>query len=817
MPWQSLSQTLNSRPRILAGPILRKVTPTSVTVWVAMRVHATVALTVSHAEGVVATGTASTVALGTNLHIVAVTANTPPNEPLEEAFIYRYDMTFLLGPAQIINLAQASGNALLAYSPFTLPTFSLPPRDLNRLRLLQGSCRRPHAPGVDMLPYIDTLIASSAVDPFSRPHQLLLTGDQIYADDVAASMLLMLVDASTTLLGWSEILPIPSTVFGAEADSSEKLSPLMRGYLLFLNRFTSEDLENHLVSLGDYLCMYLFVWSDVLWPRSPVTLPSVDDIELSIRTKFLLLPLISKKFLPRPSRSSMQAHIDRLNAFRQTLPAVRRVLANVPSYMIFDDHEVTDDWNMTREFCENVYGSDLGLRLVQNALAAYSLCQHWGNAPEDFTDATPGRALLQFLDTPNLATKPADYSRDSASIRGLLGIHAAAALRNRAEHGLFHDANSLKFHFTVEGTGHQVIFTDTRTWRSYPNATHPLPKNTQTNQFKRQIIDVPETRDRLLLVVLSTNMPPVQPIRALASHDRLANLAKFHPDIYEAWELPSVFFDRMLTALASKLPESVGGQRTGAAIVLSGDVHHSFASRIIYRATHRFEDAQPQAAAAVIAQLVASPFKNQDDNTQGLHREGYFFCPIPLAGDLMIREVMTEGYVGFNASAGSTEAVGERLRAGLSGTPVIERIKPGTIDVTGGTLVMIRLFRAPDFRYRLDYLLPDTQLVQLPPAPITPQPPPTTPAERFEALEMRAAAMRRYDRYNLSNPPKVVGLNNFGEMRFIWGATNDRKVNHILHWWDPVGSTFKTTTYAVRLDVNSPTDPQFPDIRAVEP
>jgi hypothetical protein len=32
--------------------------------------------------------------------------------------------------------------------------------------------------------------------------------------------------------------------------------------------------------------------------------------------------------------------------------------------MICDDHEFTDDWNMTRRFCQGVYGGDLGVRVA---------------------------------------------------------------------------------------------------------------------------------------------------------------------------------------------------------------------------------------------------------------------------------------------------------------------------------------------------------------------------------------------------------------------------------------------------------------------
>jgi phosphodiesterase/alkaline phosphatase D-like protein len=57
------------------------------------------------------------------------------------------------------------------------------------------------------------------------------------------------------------------------------------------------------------------------------------------------------------------------------------VLANVPTYMIFDDHDVTDDWNLTARWRHRVHASPAGRRIVANALAAYWAFQGWGNDP----------------------------------------------------------------------------------------------------------------------------------------------------------------------------------------------------------------------------------------------------------------------------------------------------------------------------------------------------------------------------------------------------------------------------------------------------
>jgi hypothetical protein len=213
MPVDSLANRLSSLPRVLAGPILRQVTATSVTVWFALReARSSVTLTVSDDKSKpLMQGSRSTVAIGNALHIVAVTAHPiPPFTGLTEGNIYLYNVDFGGG----MDLAAATNAAAgdLSYAPdYSLPSFCLPPKDLNTLRLFHGSCRMPHASGPDALALLDVLIAQAATNAHDRPHQLLLMGDQIYSDDVADSLLLLLTDAGDTLLNgtgtnWTETL-----------------------------------------------------------------------------------------------------------------------------------------------------------------------------------------------------------------------------------------------------------------------------------------------------------------------------------------------------------------------------------------------------------------------------------------------------------------------------------------------------------------------------------------------------------------------------------------------------------------------------------
>jgi hypothetical protein len=825
MPWSPLAGRLNDLPLLIAGPILRQVTPDAVTVWVALRRQADVTLLVLDPDGnTVLRGKRRTIAIGTNLHVVAVTAEVqPPFAPLREGIVYRYDMTFGFQGGLTRALADATESASLAYPPLTLPSFCMPPGDINTLRLIHGSCRLPHGNGPDALALLDDLIAPAASNPAARPHQLLMTGDQIYADDVAASMIVMLTDAADTLLGWQETLPVDAAHGGPAVGA--QLSPFARRKVLEDVGFTSEDLDAHLMTFGEYVCMYLFVWSDTLWDTS--SLASFLDVTASVKKN--TDPRVFKhweRFLEK-KRASIESHIGKMKLFRSTVPKVRRALANIPSYMIFDDHEVTDDWNMTRDLCESLYRPAIGLQIVQNALTAYALCQHWGNCPEQFADTgaappPPGLTLLRLLDSGNAAT----YASNTAGIRTRVAVHDFAAVSARQPPAVFHGSGALTYNYTIEGPGHQVIVTDTRSWRAFPRGGDEAPDLLPDSQIRQQIRDVqPPTGGRALLVVLSTNAPPVQPIRSAAVHSTLANAAEHFPDIWESWELPSQSIDRsfpsidrLFKAITDRLP-LVAGERRGPAILLSGDVHISFASRLLFRAATRFEDppAQRQPVTAVLAQLVASSFRKQTDKTVSFHRIGYDYAPF--GTKWLVPRHAPESYVGWNLPAGQKETIGRiTYAAGLAGGGTVRRkiTGPTTLAVPrggDGVSIQLEVSRDPDYSYRLDYLTATNEgSLPVNPAPIPPTPGGGTPDARKQAAEAYNKATGNYRAYNKANATtrQIVGLNNLAEITFDWGAGDAKTVIHTLRWRDPTTGLVIFTTYIVNLN---PSDPAFPELR----
>ena len=425
-------------PLILAGPLLRKTEANIVTVWVALkearsnvelRVYRGVSLKAdSTPKTLMLYGIGSTVALGNNIHVIAISASVyGPNGPLLPDEMYCYDIAFgngqKLNDPGVFSVAAGTnsmyGASEICYGNSSLPTFALPPSDLNNLHILHSSCRKPHggtahAGEKDALALADTIIGQNYDNASLRPHQFYHTGDQIYADDVAGSLLYMLHDASMYLLGWVENLPEVSQL--PDATWPNALQPGNRWDTIQQLTKLSVDQSgiNHLMRLGEFYCMYLFVWSDVLWPND-ANMPSFKDVypdsaETVQRT--YTNPNNDRDYVrteETPVKEFYTIQKKQILDFRGTLKQVRRALANIPSYMMCDDHEVTDDWFISYGWVQGVYGYDwdthtyrtdynLGRRIIQNALSAFNIFQAWGNKPASYQLAgTPENTLLTSL------------------------------------------------------------------------------------------------------------------------------------------------------------------------------------------------------------------------------------------------------------------------------------------------------------------------------------------------------------------------------------------------------------------------------------
>ena len=79
-------------------------------------------------------------------------------------------------------------------------------------------------------------------------------------------------------------------------------------------------------------------------------------------------------------------------------PPVRWLLSTLPTAMIFDDHDVRDDWNTSRAWREKMAGLDWWQGRIEAGLMTYWLYQHLGNQSPDALAQDELLAALQRAD-----------------------------------------------------------------------------------------------------------------------------------------------------------------------------------------------------------------------------------------------------------------------------------------------------------------------------------------------------------------------------------------------------------------------------------
>src|SRR5690606_30324094 len=135
------------------------------------------------------------------------------------------------------------------------------------------------------------------------------------------------------------------------------LPAMRRGKLLRLEaRLSTGSSANHLITFGEFAAMYLAVWSSRVWRR----LATADEIFVGATPNAVMADLVtrweacSKMGSLEKWREAHTASVTAQDAntvrFRAAGPKVARALADVATYMIFDDHEITGDWNLSKRW-----------------------------------------------------------------------------------------------------------------------------------------------------------------------------------------------------------------------------------------------------------------------------------------------------------------------------------------------------------------------------------------------------------------------------------------------------------------------------------
>lgn len=819
-------------PLLLAGPLVRRVESTSAAFWVALSEPATVAVTVwqglqtstgagtaSPGGPVAATGSAATRAFGAHLHVAVVVAQAAIT--LSPGTVYAYDVMIDSGGQRRglrdLRLLQdaddgegsrqpgvtglAPKHLALGYGPDRLPTFATAGPTIPDLRIMHASCRKSHGPGPDALVWVDDEIKEHLSNPAERPQQLFLTGDQVYSDDLSGCLLPMLSGIGTDLLGFDELVDVD----GADV-ATTRLPALMRARLCReVARLSTSAADNHLIGFAEFAAMYLCAWSPHVWrgladaadvfTQAP---PDADALHLDDWVEKFGSVEAWQNHRPdkrKPSvGESFAAEVVRTRAWRDAAPKVARALANVSTYMMCDDHEVTDDWNLTAAWRRRVVTAPLGRTILRNGLMTFALFQAWGNDPAGWTrtpQAQPsaGERLLDAIE---------DFAAD--------GPTTAATTRDALEDllGLTEPVKDPQVVFAcgVDGPMHRVHVLDTRTRRRYEPGDVSPPR-LLGESLDDQLPKGPLAGGRELLVVVSP-VPLlfprlfdalVQP--AAAAVTDLSNYARraggLTPGIragaeewdVEGWQAVENEFEAMIRRL--------GTYRR--VVLLSGDVH--FASTLVLDFWAGADD-QPDSR---IVQCTSSASRNEMDSRQQVLLRALRF------GQQLLRGRPYERLAWEQRPAVAVPAGGD-IRPGRRARMLRD---PGLMPASGWP-ADTTVTRPPDWRWSLRVLRDDRAH---PPRRVADQEHEALPAwDTADPVRSYAAvaAAHAAAAFTASDPLRLmVFRNNVGIVSFEADGANEYQVKHTILTVSDDGSGDAFTEHTVSTAADSPA----PQLRTV--
>ena len=283
------------------------------------------------------------------------------------------------------------------------------------------------------------------------------------------------------------------------------------------------------------------------------------------------------------------AEYERLYRHSWSDPEIRWLMSTVPTAMIFDDHDIRDDWNTSAAWRAEMEKEPWWRDRIRAGLASYWVYQHLGNlSPAELADDQ-------------------DYQRLLAT-EGDTWPHLAD-LADRADQEV--DCNKgLRFSYRWDLGRSRLIMIDSRNGRILESGQRMIIGEREFAWLEAQAEECPDEIDHLVLASsVPWLMPPaigdLETLNERAAdrsgwRGRLAEKIRVAGD-FEHWPAYLKSFLRL-----AEMVGRVAGHPDGPATVsvLSGDVHHSYAARA------ELAGDSAGSASAAVHQLVCSPVHN---------------------------------------------------------------------------------------------------------------------------------------------------------------------------------------------------------------
>ncbi len=265
-------------------------------------------------------------------------------------------------------------------------------------------------------------------------------------------------------------------------------------------------------------------------------------------------------------------------------PEVRWLLSTVPSCMIFDDHDVIDDWNTSASWLADMRATDWWRDRLLSGLMSYWVYQQLGN-----------------LSPAELANDPV-YAAVREAADGTDALRDFAAKADA-------DPAAVRWSYRRDFGRVRLLMVDSRAARVLEEDRRAMLDPGEEAWLREQALDGREAYDHLLI---GTSLPWLLP--HLVQDAEAWNAAMCAGERGERWAVRGekirrgadlehwAAFPASFDALADLIAEVGTGPGAPATVsVLSGDVHHA------YVAEPTWPDRAPDAR---VAQLTCSPVHN---------------------------------------------------------------------------------------------------------------------------------------------------------------------------------------------------------------
>jgi phosphodiesterase/alkaline phosphatase D-like protein len=327
------------------------------------------------------------------------------------------------------------------------------------------------------------------------------------------------------------------------------------------------------------------------WPEALILLGDqlyADELTPEVRRRLAGRRVRLNRHGQRPPDEVVSfAEYERLYRHSWSDPEIRWLMSTVPTAMIFDDHDIRDDWNTSASWRADVNEKPWWRDRIRAGLASYWVYQHLGNmspdelaADEDYQRliATDGDTWPHLVDVADRADFEVDCNK------------------------------GIRFSYRWDLGRSRLIMIDSRNGRILDTGERMMIGEREFTWLETQAVDGVDQLDHLMLASsVPWLMPPAigdletlnernadQPGRRGRRAEKIRRAGDFDhwPAFYKSFVRLAETIDR------------VAGHPDGPATVsvLSGDVHHSYAARV--------EGSTATAAGATVHQLVCSPVRN---------------------------------------------------------------------------------------------------------------------------------------------------------------------------------------------------------------